>query len=251
MLCKLNKKLRSKRGVSVVLALFLLLVCAFAGTAALTAAQANAGRHAVTKSQQQQYLSVSSAAKLIISELECCENTDPKVTITGTFTPTDTGDVTHSVEFSGGSRTDSFYNLIWTDVCTIMHNAVAADSQIKDITEWNEYGELPLPAGDVIDGELPDDKKVFHTFTVNVFYTDSTEDEAFSNVDGVVTVSPLPKDDSKSGEIKITLSCGEYNYNFSVAYETKVEDITESSAKCSFTVKTSSTEIVPGRGSDD
>ena len=101
MLSRTKLKLHSKRGVSLVLALFLLLVCAFAGAAALTAASANAGRYPYVVDYQQQYLSVSSAARLIQDQLkrgnsdlqnlmrECIDNNSDKVYKPLNFTVTD------------------------------------------------------------------------------------------------------------------------------------------------------------------
>ena len=66
-------KLQSKRGVSIMLALLLFLICVLAGTAALTAAHANVGRHNYMRESQQQYLAVSSAAKLIREQLDGME----------------------------------------------------------------------------------------------------------------------------------------------------------------------------------
>ncbi len=62
---KIKQKLNSKRGVSIVMALLLALVCLFAGAAALTAASANIGRYSHLREDNQEYLSISSAAKLL------------------------------------------------------------------------------------------------------------------------------------------------------------------------------------------
>ncbi len=66
---RIIEKLKSRSGASVVLALFLVIVCSFAGTAALTSARANVGRGDGKRDAQRQYLSVSSAARLIIDDL--------------------------------------------------------------------------------------------------------------------------------------------------------------------------------------
>lgn len=63
------RKLRSTRGASIIIALLVLLICITAGAAALTAAGANAGRYTHLRTDQQRYLAVSSAAKLMRSEL--------------------------------------------------------------------------------------------------------------------------------------------------------------------------------------
>ncbi len=63
------RKLKSNRGASVIIALLVLLICVTAGAAALTAAGANAGRYTHMRRDQQRYLAVSSAAKLVRAEL--------------------------------------------------------------------------------------------------------------------------------------------------------------------------------------
>lgn len=62
-------KLKSRRGTSIIIALLVLLICVTAGAAALTAASANAGRYTHLRRDQQRYLAVASAAKLVRGEL--------------------------------------------------------------------------------------------------------------------------------------------------------------------------------------
>ena len=63
------KKLHSQRGASIIYALLVFLLCAFAGVAALVSAAANAGRYARLEQDQQRYLSASSAARMLKEEL--------------------------------------------------------------------------------------------------------------------------------------------------------------------------------------
>lgn len=63
------KKLQSNRGMSVIMGLLLLLVCATAGAAALTSAASNAGRYTHLRRDQQRYLAVASAARTVRDEL--------------------------------------------------------------------------------------------------------------------------------------------------------------------------------------
>lgn len=65
------RKLRSRRGMSIIMGLLLLLVCVTAGAAALTSAASNAGRYTHMRRDQQRYLAVSSAARLVRDQL--CE----------------------------------------------------------------------------------------------------------------------------------------------------------------------------------
>ena len=66
---RLCRKLKSRRGASILVALLVLFVCLTAGTAALTAAGANAGRYTHMRTDQQRYLAVASAARLVRAEL--------------------------------------------------------------------------------------------------------------------------------------------------------------------------------------
>lgn len=63
------KKLHSQRGASLIFALLVFVLCAFAGVAALVSAAANAGRYARLERDQQQYLSAASAARMLKDEL--------------------------------------------------------------------------------------------------------------------------------------------------------------------------------------
>ncbi len=60
-----GKKLRSQTGASLLIALLYFLTAATVGAAALTAAATNAGRLARNRREQQDYLAVASAARLI------------------------------------------------------------------------------------------------------------------------------------------------------------------------------------------
>jgi len=61
----IRKKLRSRRGTSILLALVFFLVCAFVAAVILGAAAANARKTAGREAEQQTYYSVSSAARLL------------------------------------------------------------------------------------------------------------------------------------------------------------------------------------------
>lgn len=67
---RIKAKLNSKRGVSLMMALLLFLMCALSGAAAITAAGSNIGRYSYMREYQQEYLSVSSAAKLLKTQFE-------------------------------------------------------------------------------------------------------------------------------------------------------------------------------------
>lgn len=66
----LCKKLSCRRGASLLIALLVFFLAILSGTVALTMAASNAGRYTHEKEDQQAYLSVLSAAKLIWGRLE-------------------------------------------------------------------------------------------------------------------------------------------------------------------------------------
>lgn len=79
----LAEKLKSRRGISILMGLLLLLVCMTAGAAALTAAASNAGRYTHLRQDQQRYLAVSSAVRLMREEL-CTGAYSAQATLTET-----------------------------------------------------------------------------------------------------------------------------------------------------------------------
>ena len=64
-----TQKLHSRRGATIILALTFFLICAVIGGIVLTSATGNAGRLSHMRGEQQTYLTVSSAAKLVREEL--------------------------------------------------------------------------------------------------------------------------------------------------------------------------------------
>lgn len=84
-------KLKSRRGASILMGLLLLLVCAMAGAAALTAATSNAGRYTHARQDQQRYLAVASAARLVRDEL-CAGEYNASAALTEHYTHYSTTD---------------------------------------------------------------------------------------------------------------------------------------------------------------
>lgn len=94
------RKLRSRRGMSIIMGLLLLLVCVTAGAAALTAAASNVGRYTHLRQDQQRYLAVASATRLVRDEL-CKGQYTASASLTETYihyttssTNAETGEVT-------------------------------------------------------------------------------------------------------------------------------------------------------------
>lgn len=69
----LREKLHSQSGASILLALLFLLVCMMAAASVLTAAVSNAGKIRSNYEEQQRYLALSSALRLVAGELEQAE----------------------------------------------------------------------------------------------------------------------------------------------------------------------------------
>lgn len=67
---RLRKKLHSERGASILLALLMLLVCMMVGASVLAAAASNAGKIRSNRVEQQRYLTLSSAIRLVADELQ-------------------------------------------------------------------------------------------------------------------------------------------------------------------------------------
>lgn len=67
---RLQKKLHSKRGASIMIALLFFLVCLMVGGVVLTAAAANAGRLAHLRQDQQSYFILSAAVRLLRDDLQ-------------------------------------------------------------------------------------------------------------------------------------------------------------------------------------
>ncbi len=72
---KVIQKLQSQRGASILLALLFLLVCMMVAASVLMAAVSNAGKIRSNYEEQQRYLALSSALRLVAGEIENAEYT--------------------------------------------------------------------------------------------------------------------------------------------------------------------------------
>ena len=77
---QIKRKLRSNQGVTLLLSLLLFLVCAVAGSVALTAGTATSGTISERAKLDQRYFSVTSAAELL---RETFDGKSVRVTVTG------------------------------------------------------------------------------------------------------------------------------------------------------------------------
>lgn len=185
---KIKQKLNSKRGASLVLALFLLLVCSFSGAAALTAASANAGRFEKRVKYQQQYLSVSSAANLIIDEINRYIDPDKKLK----FYRTESGQYGYGE--TAGEEPYPEDGLIYA-IC-----------DIKALLDFRYNAEnsktpIPPPARDLTITVADND--CFDKVTAHLEYREAGENVNFK------------------------LSCGDYAVNFDVGIETDYDESTK------------------------
>lgn len=89
---RFQKKLKNSSGASMVLALIFLLISLVLGAIILSAASANHGRFTHLRTQQQDYLTISSAAKLIRSELQGLTFIGAKQFVTDSGTDTTTSE---------------------------------------------------------------------------------------------------------------------------------------------------------------
>lgn len=101
-----NRKLNGDTGASLLLALLFLLLCLTVGAVILTAASANVGRYTHERTQQQAYLTASSAANLIRQRLSGLEFS------AGEQEVTDEGSVADSLLPSHFSSTDAFPGIV-------------------------------------------------------------------------------------------------------------------------------------------
>lgn len=67
---RIREKLRSQSGASILLALLFFLLCSMVGASVLMAAASNAGKVNSSKEEQQKYLVLSSALRMVCGELE-------------------------------------------------------------------------------------------------------------------------------------------------------------------------------------
>ena len=85
----IRKKLRSKRGASMVIAMVFMLFCAFIGGAVLAAASANGSRVRALTSEQQEFLNQRSVAGLLVDELKAPTGSKNRLTVVYTVTTYD------------------------------------------------------------------------------------------------------------------------------------------------------------------
>ena len=211
MFSAIKQKLNSRSGVTVVLALFLLLICAFAGSAAITAAGENVGRYQKNRDYQQQYLSITSAADLLREKLD--------------------GTVTGKLE-SGSFKTEPL-----TDIFDVMNKGsdIGSENAIDNMLKIAACNE---GINEGIIEEKPADPTDL-SFEMSV-----EDDDRFGTV--VVTIS-YPKNVAKShtNTMQVKLSLGEYNISFDVSVSV-IYSTSENPEKISLEFDTQNARIISG-----
>ncbi len=113
------RKIKSNSGASILFAILIFMLCVLAGTAALTAAGANAGRYTHLEAEQQEYLSVASAVQLLKEEIvgmEC--NAQVTETTINTVSPTTTYSWGIEPAFGGSGDLLFLFNTFFKDYYT-------------------------------------------------------------------------------------------------------------------------------------
>lgn len=191
----MTRKLKSRRGASILIALLLFLLCAFVGGAVLVAAYQNASRSTALRREQQNYLAVSSAAQLLKDEVVGQSVQLRDVTVVtqapeGEGTPGDST-TTRSKEL-GGSYTGVLLPLS-QEALKVFRSASAAGSSYQLSFNVNGHpelsgvqGELSMAGGDdqpylvtalLRDGDGGNELKLTFSFsTANSENTTATDD---------------------------------------------------------------------------
>ena len=176
------RKVKSNSGASMLFALLVFMLCVLAGTAALTAAAANSGRYTHMEAEQQDYLSVASAARVVKDEL-----------VKGTFTANFSA-VTYSATSSLNGCTPS------GPKCTGIFGAVFKDyfTYIYRTHGWKNTGDSTIEGWFTANFSSG-------TYGVDGFPTKRLE---IDNVDGMTDLK-LDMDADGSFTIKATLYAGD------------------------------------------
>lgn len=202
---RIKAKLNSKRGVSIMLALLLFMVCVFAGSAAITAASSNIGRYTYLREFQQQYYSISSAAQLLNQQFK--DGGKIKASFNANSSPKET------YECPGLDLSTSVYGLVWDDLTYMLYDAFYYSSTVSTSASWKKK-------------EFGTERKTSFEMTVE---KSGVEDEAFDKVKVDCVLKPVKSSPAGTGQAEIRMICGENALEFDVTFFFDVE--VESSLK--------------------
>lgn len=187
------EKLKSRSGASILFAILVFMLCILAGTAALTAAAANTGRYTHLRAEQQKYLTVSSAAKLLRSQVAGKE-----LVKTVTHTAPETTDYDGSI-----TSTDFYTQIIQTklEAATV---GTGTDPIKLTVSDSDGVG----PTFQDVKAELTINTNYSMTFKV---YFGATEDYTMTvNIPAVVTNSNGTATDGAGGTVTTTVTTVEW-----------------------------------------
>ena len=217
-------KLQGKRGVSIMLALLLMLICLLAGIAALTASSANSLRRSYAEDAQKQYLAVSSAARLIIEQLDGIELTgdyaytanawndpnnfgDPDYNPSGDFSVIDP-EFTNGIDPATFSRGDMSIPDIENDMVKFLAQA------LKDINYHEFYLKVKDDQNEVkwseVIGSDTEDKLHDYTDALKPFEFTVECDEIVDKDDNPVSVKAEFTLDYTNKTLKLKVFLGDY-----------------------------------------
>lgn len=230
MIHRFKEKLHGNRGASTVFAIILLLICSFAGSAALASANTNISRFDKRVEYQQSYLSASSAARLIIDEIKSCES------ITATVANKN-GEADFDFAYGSLLRPNGgLCQLIWEDICKITESAFYAEADLvrEDSFDGSAWQGMALRSVD-----LPDERELII----------SADDENIMAVTARLSYS----EERGAENLHVSLLCGEYGLGFDVGIEVDISGIAPISpeAAAEFKFNTDRTEIVRTDGGEE
>lgn len=109
MFAGIRKKLNSKSGVSMIVALVFFMVCAVVGGIVLTASSVSAGKTARDKQSQRSYLAVASAARLVMDDFADLRFNGAYSYVEQTVTTVNSSDVDGEAQTSTAVTSSSHY----------------------------------------------------------------------------------------------------------------------------------------------
>lgn len=233
----LGKKLSSRQGASILMALLFMLVCIMVGVSVLMAASSNAGKINSSKEEQQKYLTLSSALNLLVDEFEALEYVGSydykKKTvyrkIDGSETAPDDEDDEDIVEDSDGNPVIHHYIHTYTSEgvklkssSSWLSDLLPLDTNLSYIFAQNEIFEVPvnkkIPIDEYEYGEIDDRPGSIPGLTYTTSYTlKFTADESKKDTYGglVDTVRITVQLDETTGIIILRASLEEDDSTYS------------------------------------
>lgn len=208
-------KINNKKGVSILLALLIMLMCAFAGATAITMAATNIGRYAHENDDTQAYFSVTSAATLIRDTF------DDLVYTSRTYDYT----VEHTILYDDVNHTESYiYSLPKNETATGTIMSTATDKDGNNLSHTLTGKKLATHLISALDKVVPF-KSIPDEWYNNVKISDPDNTagnlEKPTKVDTLAHPFDIVSNNLSIGTIKATLITNDnYDLMFSFVYQT-------------------------------